>query len=179
MEYHYRHTKYAYLLLHFFAKVLALLSKEEAARLLNNRFFNSEGRRGGNKPLDLEMEHLNFLLKMALQSVLGNLTKNSAQRVARSLGTLETIMNGIRKDLALNKKSGHHGTKDPEQAVSIILKDLIDGNVFLHTPGRCGYPSFKAFKQNVVQLDFRDFFKWAHDHFTTWKGICENPQRNN
>lgn len=179
MEYHYRHTKYAYLLLHFFAKVLALLSKEEAARLLNNRFFNSEGRRGGNKPLDLEMEHLNFLLKMALQSVLGNLTKNSAQRVARSLGTLETIMNGIRKDLALNKKSGHHGTKDPEQAVNIILKDLIDGNVFLHTPGRCGYPSFKAFKQNVVQLDFRDFFKWAHDHFTTWKGIYENPQRNN
>ena len=51
-------------------------------------------------------------------------------------------MYGIRKDLDQKKKSGDHGTKDPEQAVKIIT-DLKNGNVFHHTPGRCGYYSFK------------------------------------
>ena len=41
-----------------FAKVLAVLSKEEAKRVLAYRFFNSGGKRGGNKSLDLQMEHL-------------------------------------------------------------------------------------------------------------------------
>ena len=92
---------------------------------------------GGNKTLDLQMEHLNFSLKMVLKSLLGNVTKRSAQRVARSLETLDEIMDGIRKDLDQKKKSGHHGTKDPEQAMKIILTDLMNGNVFRHTPGRC------------------------------------------
>ena len=48
----------------FFAKIFALLSKEEALRLLTNRFFNSDGSKGGKKPLDLEMNNLNFSLTM-------------------------------------------------------------------------------------------------------------------
>ena len=133
VEYNYKYSKYAYLLLHFFAKVLAVLSKEEAKHLLANRFFNSEGRKGGNKPLDLQMEHLNFSLKMVLKSLLGNVTKRSAQRVARSLETLDEIMDGIRKDLDQKKLSGHHGTKDPEQAVKIILTDLMNGKVLSYS----------------------------------------------
>jgi len=59
-----------------FAKVLAVLSEEEAKRVLANRFFNSGGKGGGDKPLDLQMEHLHFSLKMALKSLLGNMTKD-------------------------------------------------------------------------------------------------------
>ena len=72
VEYQFRDTKYAYLLLHFFAKVYALLSKREAMCLVHNTFFNSEGKKRGNKPLDLQMEHLNFLLKMVLKSFSGH-----------------------------------------------------------------------------------------------------------
>ena len=104
------------------------------------------------------MEHLHFSLKMVPKSLMGNVTKRSAQRVACSLETLDEIMDGIRKDLHQKKKSGHHGTKDPEQAVKIILTDLMNGNVFHHTPGRCGYPSFKNMKESVIDIDFRDFF---------------------
>ena len=67
------------------------------------------------------MEHLNFSLKMVVKSLLGNVTKRSAQRVARSLETLDGIVDGIRKDLDQKKSSGHHGTKDPEQAATIGL----------------------------------------------------------
>ena len=109
---------------------------------------------------------------MVLKSLLGNVTKRSEQRVARSLETLDEIMDGIRKDLDQKKLSGHHGTKDPEQAVEIILTDLMNGKVFHHTPGRCGYPSFKNTKESVIDIDFRDFLM-------TWKGLYENPQRSN
>ena len=70
---------------------------------------------------------------MVLKSLLRNVTKKSAQRIARSLETLDEIMYGIRKDLDQKKKSGDHGTKDSEQAVKIILTDLKNGNVFHHT----------------------------------------------
>ena len=52
---------------------------------------------------------------MVLKSLLGNVTKRLAQRVACSLETLDEVMDGIRKDLDQKKKSGHHGTKDLEQ----------------------------------------------------------------
>ena len=73
VEYNYKHCKYAVFtpVFFFFAKVLAVLSKEEAKGLLANRFFNSEGRKGENKPLDLQMEHLNVSLKMVLKSLFG------------------------------------------------------------------------------------------------------------
>ena len=147
--------------------------------LVHNRFFNSEGKKGGNKPLDLQMEHLNFLLTMVLKSLSGHNTQRFAQRVARSFGTLEKIIDGIRKEMGLKKETGYHGIKDPDEAVKIIVTDVLNGNVFNHTPGRDGYPSFKKMKGSIVDLDFRDFFKWAHNHFKTWKAIYENPQRNN
>ena len=87
-------------------------------------------------------------------------------------------MDGIRKDLHQKKSSGHHGTKDPEQAVTIILTDLMNGKVFHHTSGRCGYPSFKNMEESVIDIDSRDFFKWAHNHLMTWKDLYENPQRS-
>jgi len=43
--------------------------------------------------------------------------------------------------------------------VKIILIDLKNGNVFHHTPGRCGYPSFKSMKESVIDIHFPDFFK--------------------
>ena len=178
VEYNYKHSKYAYLLLHFFAKVLAVLSKEEAKRHLANRFSNSEGRRGGGEQaIGFTNGTPKFFTENGSESFLGNVTKRSAQRVARSLETLDEIMDGIQKDLDQKKPSGHHGTKDPEQAVKIILTDLMNGKVFHHTPGRCGYPSFK--KESAIDIDFRDFFNWAHNHLMTWKGLYENPQRSN
>ena len=87
--------------------------------------------------MDLQIEHLNFSLKMVLKSLLKNVTKISARRVARSLETLDEIMNGIRKDLD-QKTCGHHKTKDPEQAVKIIFTDLMNGYTsFKNTENYC------------------------------------------
>ena len=118
--------------------------------------------KGGSKPLDS--------LKMVLKSLLGNVTKRSAQRVACSLETLDEVMDEPKSEEVWrpwNKGSG---------AVKIILTDLMNGNVFHHTHGRCGYPSFKNMKKSVNDIDFCDFVKWAHDHLLPGRGFMKTPK---
>lgn len=59
-------VKYAYVVLLFLAKIYAILPKGIALKVLLNRFFNNLGKVGGNIPLDLQMENVNELLKIAL-----------------------------------------------------------------------------------------------------------------
>ena len=176
-EYKHSHTKYAYLLLHFFVKFYLVLSQDEALRLLNNRFINYVGGIGNNIPLDLHMEHLNLMLKQLTRNCGGHLTERTIQRNARSLQIISTIMKGIHEDCKKVIPSGHHGAKDPKSAVEIIVNDLIAGKVFQHQPGRKGYNSFKNFKSDVIGSDYRDFFAWARNTIKHWEGIYESPQR--
>ena len=71
------------------------------------------------------MEHLHFMLKTVLESLLGHIMQRSAQRVAGSLGTIDRVMDGIQKEMGLKKEPGHHKIKDPEQAVKVIATTLI------------------------------------------------------
>lgn len=71
------------------------------------------------------MEHLHFMLKTVLESLLGHIMQRSAQRVAGSLGTIDRVMDGIQKEMGLKKELGHHKIKDPEQAVKVIATTLI------------------------------------------------------
>ena len=82
-------------------------------------------------------------------------------------------MDAIFKDCNKVKRSGHHGSKDPEEAVSIIVNDLIKGKAFERSVDRHGYPSFPKFKTNVLVIDYRDFFQWTKERFNEWKGIYE------
>ena len=171
--YKFRNTKYAYALLLFFVQTCAVLSQDEAFCLIVNRFLNSKGVLGGNIPLDLFMEHLNFLLKRLGKGMGANVTDASLQRAAQSVVPLNKVMDGIYADCSKVKRSGHHGSKDPEETVSIIVNDLLKGKVFEQLPGRTGYPSFPNFKSNVLDIDYRDFFQWAKDRFCDWKAIYE------
>lgn len=171
--YQFNHTKYAYVLLLFFTQIYAFLSEEDSFSLIFNRFINSKGKGGGNIPLDLFMEHLNLLLKRLAKGMGANVTNASLQRAAQSIVPLNKAMDAIYNDCNKVKRSGHHGSKDPEEAVSIIVNDLIRGKVFEKSPGRQGYPSFPKFKTNVLDIDYRDFFKWAKERFHEWKGIYE------
>ena len=156
----------------FFVLTCAVLSKEESFCLIVNRFINSIGKWGGNIPLDLFMEHLNLLLKRLGKGMGGNMTNASLQRAAQSVVPLD-VMKGIYEDCSKIKRSGHHGSKNPEEAVEVIVNDLLKGNVFGHRPGRSGYPSFAKFKSNILDVDYRDFFQWSKDRLREWKAIYE------
>ena len=109
-------------------------------------------------PWYLQKVALNLLLTRLAKGMGANVTSTSLQRAAQSIVPLNKVMETIYKDCNKVKRSGHHGNTDPEETVSIIVKDLISGKVFETSPGRKGYPSFQKFKSNVLDIDYRDFF---------------------
>ena len=175
--YKFKHTKYAYALLLLFVQTGAVLSEEESFCLIMNRFVNVNDKIGRNNPLDLHMEHLNLLPKRLFKGMGSNITTKSLQRAARSVVSINNVMEGIYKDCSKKKKSGSHGSKNPEEAVQIVVKDLLDGKVFQKTNGRAGYPTFPKFTSNVIDIDYRDFFKWTKDCLNRWKGVYETTKK--
>ena len=170
----YGHTKYSYTCLLFLTKVKAILSKEKAQSLISNRFCNNHGKIGKNISLDLRLEQLNNILKACLKVLGSNFCEASAQRVARSIGKIEEILQSIDKDCDRCCEMKNRSKTDPTEAVKQIVSDLNSQNVFLHMPGREGYQSFPHFSSNLLeQLDYRDLHQWMKDKLSLWSNIYE------
>lgn len=165
----YKRVKYAYVVLLFLAKVYAILSEKLAFEVLHDWYFNNSGKAGANIPLDLRMEHLNRLLKLALKQLASNISEAAAQRIAKSLSTLEDVLRMIDKDCNIKSRSGFHSSKHLDETVLSITKDLHDMKAFSFQPGR-EYKSFKGFKRNLLhKLDYREFYSWASRLFGVWQ----------
>lgn len=175
-QYKFHHTKYAFVLLLFFAKIYALLSEKEAYLLIHNRFVNKKGKKGGNIALDLHMEHLNLDVKKLLHAMGGKITEAAAQRCARSMTVMNKIVDSVYDECDKSHRTGYHGIKTSKETVHSITHDLIQGDVFTYTQGREGYNSFKNFKSNIIDIDYRNFFTWAKEHLKQWEGIYEIPR---
>ena len=161
----YGRVKNAYVVLLFLAKTHAILTEKLAFDTLQNRYFNNSG----NIPLNLRMEHLKKLLKIALKQLASSISEASAQRIAKSLSTLEKVLRMIDSDCNLGARSGYHSSKNLHETVFTITKDLHDMNVFEVQPGR-GYKTFKGFKRNLLhKLDYREFYSWASKLLNTWQ----------
>ena len=165
----YNRVKYAYVVLLFLAKVHAILSERLAFEVLQNRYYNSSGKAGGNIPLDLRMEHLNKLLKLALKQLASNISEAAAQRIAKSLSVLEDILSMVDADCNVKSRSGFHSSNHLDETVVTITRDLHEKKVFSVQPGR-EYQSFKGFKRNLLtKLDYREFYSWASILFKVWQ----------
>ena len=175
-NYKFKHTKYAYALLLFFAKVNAMLSAKDAYLLVHNRFINKKGKKAGNIPLDRHMEHLNLDVKKILNAMGGKITKAAAQRCAQSISVTNTVIETVYQECEKSHRSGYHGLKNSDESVKSIATDLLQGKVFDCIPGRY-YPGFKNFKSNVIDIEYRDFFAWAKNHLKHWKGIYETTTK--
>ena len=139
------------------------------SRSLQAAALNNSGKAGGNVPLDLRMEHLNKLLKIALKQLGSNITEDAAQRIANSLSTLEDVLSMIDTDCDRKSRSGYHSSKHLNATVISITNDLQRMRAFDVQPGR-GYNSFKGFKKNLLhKLDYREFYNWASKLFGVWQ----------
>ena len=168
-------TKYAYTTLLLLVKVNALLTEMKAAQLIDNRFFNSHGKKGKNIPLDLKMEQLNNLLKAMLKILGSNLNEKSAERIARSISYTELILTSLDADCMVGE-TGHHRSslKDSQESVHQIVTYLMNEKVFQKTPGREGYASFANFNRNfLASLDYREVYTWMTDKLKLWEKMYE------
>jgi L1 cell adhesion molecule like protein len=168
------HTKYSYIVLNHLVKLTSLLSPFEAHRLKWNRFFNKHGGSGCNIPMDLRKEQLNKTLKKLWRSLGSNINENSASRVADTLEVMEQITDKIDQDCNYKRKKGTRNIPNEAAAVIQISSDLMSKQVFRHTPGRTGHPSFAKFDGNILgKIDYKALHTWMTDNIKLWASISE------
>lgn len=168
------HSKYAYVVLLYITKVVAILSESDAQSLKWNRGFNKHGGKGKNIPLDQEMEHRNKTVKTEWRGLGANLTESNAQRLASGLELLDMLLMSIDEDVKLSLKVKQRTQGKPEVAVKQIISDLVNKEAFAFYGGRVGHPSFPKFPSNLLHnLDYRDLHKWISDLLKRWKSIYE------
>ena len=103
-----------------------------------------------------------------------NFCEASAQRVARSIGKIDEILQSIDNDCNRYKEIKSHSKTDPAEAAQQIVGDLISQNAFVYMPGREGYQSFPHFNSNLLeQLDYRDLHQWMKDKLSLWSNMYE------
>jgi hypothetical protein len=124
--YKYNRTKYAYAVLLYICKVTAILSEYDAFHYLHNRFYNHRGQKGSNISLDLRMEQLNLICKTSLRNVGSNFTKNSGERISKSLSFIEEVIETVDSECGNLKREGNHGTTDSKDIIKSVVTDLWD-----------------------------------------------------
>uniref|UniRef100_A0A7M5VD50 DUF6589 domain-containing protein n=2 Tax=Clytia hemisphaerica TaxID=252671 RepID=A0A7M5VD50_9CNID len=86
----YGRSKYAYTVLKSFFRIK--MEPSAALSLIWERFINKHGMKGYNISMDLHMEHLNNYLKELLRDLRGNVNRENAERVSKSLKNLKSIV---------------------------------------------------------------------------------------
>ena len=162
-------SKYSYAILLYLVKLAGLLSEKAAHDLKWNRFFNKNGLKGGNIPLDLRMEQLNKIVKTMWKSLGANISESSAERIANTVEPVELIMEGIDRDCGGLHRVGFRTQGKPEVAIAQVTKDLMNIQAFKYQKGRAGHPSFQNFPSNLLKdLDYRDMHAWMTRLLKTW-----------
>ena len=63
-----------------------------------NCFFNKHGLKGGNIPLDLQMEQMSKIVKTMWKALGANLNEESAEWIANTIEPVELILDAVDKD---------------------------------------------------------------------------------
>lgn len=143
-----------------------ILPPRLAEQLKWSRFINVHGLPGHNISCDLHLEHLNRLVKTAIEGLGGNKTEKAIIRVGRSIGKLATTMENYDKLHTVPATSGSHSKRSDAKDLKKIVQQLQQQNVFKKTPGRV-HQSFKKLKPNLIRTIEEDKLKgWMAELFS-------------
>ena len=146
---HSSHSKYATEALYLHACVNFLLSPRMAHKITWNRFCCTVNRRGRNIPSDRRLEHLNRLAKDFLAGMgHQNLTEENVQILGAAIRPLHDLGRAFDKVSSVSIPPTYID-RDVVNEVdeAIMLRLLLDGNVFEFVPGRF-HKGFKGICQN-------------------------------
>lgn len=153
-----------------------LLPPRLAEQLKWSRFINVHGLPGRNISCDLHMEHLNRMVKTAIEGLGANKSEKAIVRVGRSLGSLATTMDNYDKQHHVPATSGSHSQRSSAKDMKKIIEQLQNLNIFTHTPGRM-HQSFNTLKTNVIRtIDENKLKSWMGAHFLLCTSHSNNMQ---
>ena len=84
----------------------------------------------------------------------------SIDMICRSIGITKELTGSFDAELKIYKRSGRHVEKSSTEDLKKMVKELVDNNAMIHTPGRVyRQPSF------VWDFDIQDLHKWIDQLF--------------
>lgn len=126
------------------------LPPNQAAQLKWSRFINVHGLPGHNISCDLHMEHLNRLIKTAMEGLGSNKKQKKAmKRVGKAVGVLASLTKSFDEEVGVSKPSGKHAKKNWDKDMEMIVKELLGQAVFDEQTKRT-HKSFTKMKKNII-----------------------------
>lgn len=123
---------------------------------------NVHGLCGHNISCDLQMEHLNRLIKTAATGLGAN---KSEKAIIRTGECVATILEKYDDQAGLAEQSGKHSGKSKTKDLNLILEELIACKVFDRSSTK-QHKSFSALKTNLIrQLAEKDTKEWIVNYF--------------
>ena len=135
------------------------LSPRLSSELIWSRFINVHGRPGKNIPADLQMEHLNRLVKQSIKTLGPNKTEKAITRIGRAIGTVAPVLQVFDQENSVAKPSGAHHIAGYERDRNIIVSELIKSKVFTTIPGRM-HSAFPNPRNILHAKEKRDVLTW-------------------
>lgn len=160
-----RSCKYALECLTIMCQIYALLSPNDAHRLIWNRSVKAKYGLGGNIPLDLALKHYNRVLKEVIKKMGPNASNEKAvNRFCRSFVVTKQLMDNFDQDCKLFKRSSHHVKKRATEDLEKIVNELLTCDAFSEHSNR-KYKKFANIAPSVLdKFDLKSMFKWINQH---------------
>ncbi len=96
------------------------------------------------------MEHLNRLVKTAIEGLGANKSKAAIARAGRAIGVIDSCARSFDMDLGVAVPSGRHYDKSKESDVKAIVEQLLESDVF-EPSSTNKHNSFSAFKHSSTE----------------------------
>ena len=154
-------TNYSVEALNLLSQFYILLPPRLAQELAWSRFVNTSGKKGGNIPMDLHMEHLNRSCKTAVAHLGANLTPKAIVRIGKCIRPLTNLGTAFDLSTGVARRSGAHSDADVSADITKVVAELTGKSaVFKSLPGR-KHNAFKTFSGSLLDnLNKENLLTW-------------------
>ena len=165
-----RRSNYAIQSFNLLAKCHYLASPRIQQQIIWSRFINMRGVPGGNKEMDLHMEHLNRTIKLALASQGSNLRPKSIHRIGKIAGALHTVTQQFDEHSCVSYQGGKHASVSYQKDIERIVHQLHNKTgVFSDLSGR-KHRSFPKLDGHITtslctRQNYEKIIQWMNKQF--------------
>ena len=165
-----KRSNYAIQSFSLLAKCQFLSSPRIQQQLTWSRFVNTRGVPGGNKEMDLHMEHLNCTVKFALSSQASNLKPKSIYRTGKIVGALDMVTQQFDEHTDISCQGDKHASVSYQKDIDKIVHQLHNKTaVFAYMSGR-KHHSFSKLHGHITsslctQANYEKFMQWMNKQF--------------
>lgn len=156
------HRNYAMEALTLLTQCLVTLPPNLAEQVKWNRFINTHGHPGQNITMDLFMEHLNRIIKTAIDGLGANKTERAIVRAGKCVGCFANVLERFDGQAGIAAVSGKHSEQTISNDLKEIVQQLLEADVFDTSHA---HKSFSKLKPNLVgQVVQKDLKDWIIDN---------------